>query len=236
MTTMNCRKSEPVEESTALGILSVDLDANKKVIRTNEALIGNFICDAVYDYLSKNGHPVDLVIYNSGAFRFDPDKRPTGIYSAGTIYNTDVDEMLPFGDVLTIVELSGQQLYEVFERSAAQLPEAKGPFLQVSLGFQVIIDTMGTAQLINLDETQIVQQGERIVKLKLNEHEIELNNTYTVGMPGFLANGNDGYVSIKNTNDSKKLYLDDVETNAVTDFIIINTPVNVVFSNRIVYQ
>lgn len=232
----NCRKSEPVEDAIALGIINTPLDANKNLIRKNEALIGNFICDAAMEYYINKGYPIDLVIFNSGAFRFDPLKRPSGIYPAGTFYNTDINEMLPFGNTFCVIELTGQQLYEMFERSVAQLPDAKGPFLQVSSGFQITIDTLGTPQLINLEETEIVQQGNRIINLRLLENDINVNSTYKIGMTDFVANGNDGYVTLKNLSSDKKLFLEDQETNAVTDYLILHSPVDVYISNRIVFQ
>lgn len=230
-----CRKSEPKEESFALGTILVELNLHENVIRKSEALAGNFTCDAVKTYIETKGHTLDFVVYNSGTLRYDHEKRPTGIFPAGIFYNTDVSEIYPFENTLSIVTMSGAQIKEMFERSVAQYPNAKGPFLQVSQGLSVFIDTLKSPQLINLEGTAIVSAGSRIDNIQLNGVDIDPSAFYKVGMPEFIAAGNDGFVTMLNLSESNKLHLGELETNAITDYVILNSPVNVIFSNRLVF-
>src|SRR5688572_27156771 len=119
-----CRKNEPKPEATVIGIVEVDLDANKNLIRKKEALIGNFVTDGLSSIMRQKDYVFDFCLINSGAIRYDEENRPSAIYPAGSITNENILEMFPFGDVPVIVSMTGTQLKEVLERGVAQLPLA----------------------------------------------------------------------------------------------------------------
>lgn len=232
----SCRKKEVETSAVSLGTVTVDLSANENLIRKREALLGNMICDAIKKNLDDRGKIVDFVIVNSGNIRYNTSTRPDGIYKAGVYTSNMVQEMLPFGDASYIVKLTGKQLKEVLERSLALYPLAKGPFLQVSKELRIVVDTTKLPQLLDVNESSIVSQGSRIVSIKINDIEYDTLAVYSVGLPEFIAEGNDGYVTLKNLAPSQKENLGENVTNAVTDYIIINVTLTPLIEGRIQFQ
>lgn len=234
----SCCKEPEQTEPVSLGEISVDLDANKNHIRTEESLIGNLVADAFMDYAFSKGKQVDFALVNSGNIRFNPETRPSGIYPAGLFTGEMVDEMLPFGDFGEIVKVTGTELKEIFERSVAQLPEAKGPFLQLSEGVKIEVDLSKQRQIIDetLDPEVIVTPGKRIVSIKINSNEIDSLKEYTLFAPDFITLGNDGYVTFFNIPETKKESLGEDISIALKNYIILNSPVTPFIEGRITFK
>lgn len=232
----SCQKRDRSPEEKVLGTLSVDLDANKNVVRKKESLIGNFILDAFKEDLENRNKAVDFFIFNGGDIRFNETKRPNGIYAAGVITSEIIEEMLPFGNTNVVVKMTGAQLKEVFERSLAQYPLAQGPFLHVSKELQVVVDTTKSPQVLDINNTSIVTHGNRIVSIKFNSVLIDSIQEYRVGTSNYLAEGNDGYVTFKTIPNELKEYIGEDQANAVKEYIITNSPINPRIEGRIVFQ
>jgi 2',3'-cyclic-nucleotide 2'-phosphodiesterase (5'-nucleotidase family) len=229
---------EALKEPVALGEIKVNLDASEPEVRLKEALIGNMICDAVKSDAERKGKVVDFAVMNGGGIRFNEQNRPSGIYPAGLFTSEMVDEMLPFGNFNVIVKVTGKELKSIFERSVAQLPLIKGPFLQVSKELKITIDTTKSPQIINelVVPNIIVSNGNRIVSIKINNVEYDTLATYTLVTADFIADGNDGYITFKNISSDKKENLGEDQTGAVKEYIILNTPLTPLIEGRIVYQ
>lgn len=232
----SCRKDEQPPSATPLGTITVDLNANNYAVRKKEALIGNLICDAVKKDIENKGKTVDFVFVNAGSIRFSAANRPSGIYKAGVFTSEMIDEMMPFGDATVIVKLTGAQLKEVLERSVSQYPLAKGLFLQMSKEINISIDTLQPAQIINIDGTAIVSPGSRIQSIKIKSVNYDPAAMYAAAFPDFIAEGNDGYVTLKNIAASMKDNLVENQSNGVKEYIIVNTPVTPVIEGRILFQ
>lgn len=232
---VGCRKNEPGQEATVIGSMTMDLDASKNLIRKKEALIGNFVTDAIAETVRTKGHIFDFFVINSGAIRFDQLERPSGIYPAGNITNQDIDEMLPFGDLAVIVTLTGTQIKEILERSVAQLPLAQGPFLQISKELRIEVDTLAAEQQINVEGTAIVSPGERITSIKINDVTYDPEGIYRVLVINFIADGGDGYVTLKNLPSAQKVILTEFLSAYVKEYVIINSPITTVLDGRITY-
>lgn len=232
----SCQKRDRSPQPKVLGTLAINLDANKMVVRKKEALIGNFILDAFKNDLENRNKPVDFFIFNGGDIRFSETKRPNGIYEAGDFTSAMADEMLPFGNTNVIVKMTGKQLKEVFERSLAQYPLAKGPFLQVSKELQIVIDTTQSPQVLDINNTTIVSRGARIVSIKFNSSVIDSLQEYRVGTSNYLADGNDGYVTFKSIPNELKEYIGEDQANALKEYVITKMPVSPKLEGRIVFQ
>ncbi|MCE3278564.1 MAG: 5-Nucleotidase protein [Bacteroidetes bacterium] len=231
-----CRKDEHLPEPTALGTVTVDMDARENVIRKKESVIGNLICDAIFNNVVSKGKLIDCAVVNAGSIRYSASKRPNGIYPSGIITAEMIDEMLPFGDPTVLIKLNGKDLKSVFERSVAQYPLTKGPFLQLSKELEITIDTNQSPQVINIEGTVIISPGNRITSVKIQEAMLDSNTVYTVAFPAFIADGNDGYVTLKNISSSMKENLQENQSNAIKEYIILNTPVTPLIENRIKFQ
>jgi 5'-nucleotidase / UDP-sugar diphosphatase len=232
----SCRKDEHKPEPTALGTVTVKLNANETQVRKKESLIGNLVADAIMaDVLSK-GKAVDLALINGGSIRYSISKRPDGIYPAGIFTAEMIDEMVPFGDATVIVKMTGKELKSIFERAVAQYPLAKGPFFQVSGEIKISVDTTMPGQVVDISETTIINNGNRIRSVKVNDTDLDSAASYYVALPQFIADGNDGFVTLKNIPAASKENLIEDQANAVKEYIILNTPVTPVLESRIVFE
>jgi 2',3'-cyclic-nucleotide 2'-phosphodiesterase (5'-nucleotidase family) len=182
------------------------------------------------------GKIVDLAAVNAGSIRFNSSRRPDGVYRAGIFTAEMVDEMLPFEDATVLIRLNGKQLKQVLERSVAQYPLAKGSFLQLSNELKISVDSTKPPQIINIEETMIISEGSRIQSMMLNNVEIDTAGSYTVAFPKFIADGNDGYVTLKNIASGLKEDLQENQSNALKEYIILNSPLTPVIENRIVFE
>ena len=234
--TIACRKKPVVPESPVLGSVTVDLDANLNIVRNKETVIGNMICDAVMNDMVNKGKTVDFVMVNGGNIRFSASKRPNGIYPAGAITAGEVDEMLPFGDASVIVKVNGKQLKEILERSCAQLPLSMGPFMQLSKQIKVKIDPTKSPQLLSVDENSITSAGNRVVSVTINDAPLDSLAEYKVVLPSYIAEGNDGYVTLKNISAGKKENLGENQANAVKEYITVFSPLTPVLDGRVSFQ
>lgn len=232
----SCKEKVVEENTVVIGELGVDLNANEPHIRTQEALIGNFICDGLKEQLSSKNIQVDLVMINAGSIRFDVEKRPSGIYPKGDFSSEMIDEMLPFTENCMVkVAVTGLQLKEMLERSLAQLPIDKGAFMQFSKELRITADLTKQAQVV--DETVspavIVTPGQRLLSVSINDVPVVDTQVYYIGISDFIANGNDAYVTCLNIPSDKKILSGLLINNLVRDHVTINSPIKPVLDGRI---
>ncbi|WP_432357378.1 5'-nucleotidase C-terminal domain-containing protein [Sporosarcina sp. UB5] len=143
-------------------------------VRAGETNLGNIITDGMLKKAKEIDPEVSIAFQNGGGIRASIDK--------GEVTYGDVLTVLPFGNNLAIMELSGAELFETFEHSVKEYPKESGGFLHVA-GMQVVFD--GTAE-----------PGKRIVSLKINGEEVQANNKYKVATNVFTARGGDGYEAL----------------------------------------
>src|SRR5690606_2996102 len=87
--------------------------------------------------------------------------------------------VLPFGNIIVTIEVTGQELKDALEVGAAGYPAAHGAFAHVA----------GISYTINASN----EAGNRIENIKVNGLALNLNKTYTLATNDFLAAGGDGY-------------------------------------------
>ncbi|MFY3791992.1 5'-nucleotidase C-terminal domain-containing protein [Ureibacillus sp. MALMAid1270] len=146
-------------------------------VRKNETILGNLITDgmlAIAKQYSKT--PVIMALQNGGGIRAGID--------AGPITVGEVITVLPFGNTLALMDITGAELKEAFELSVSKYPAENGGFLHVS-GAKIEYDSSKPA-------------GERIVSISYKDEngnyvEIKADETYTVATNAFTAKGGDSY-------------------------------------------
>ncbi len=232
----SCKRKNRQPEPNVIGRLVVDVDASTNVVRKREAKIGNMIADAIKSDFEERNKIVDFALVNGGGIRFSSTKRADGIYKAGDFTSDMADEMLPFGNTNVIVTVTGTQLKEIFERSVARYPVAKGNFMQLSKEVRITVDTTKTAQVLNIDETAIITQGSRILSIKINNVEFDSLAVYNVGVPDFIADGNDGYATLRKLSASLKEYIGEDIANILKEYVIINSVLEPKLEGRIIFQ
>lgn len=138
-------------------------------VRTGENPFGNLVADAIREAMQ-----ADIAFLNSGGIR--GNRR----YEAGDqITREDIQQELPFNNIVELYEVTGLQLLEALEHGAACLDEVDGCFLQVS------------NMRVTFDMSQ--PPGSRVRSAEINGEPLAGSQTYKLGTLNFLANGGDGF-------------------------------------------
>lgn len=155
--------------------------------RTQETNLGDLITDALVWGAEQQGETVDAAITNGGGIR--------ATIEAGDITKKDVNTVLPFGNTLSIIKITGTELLEVLEASTFCTPEAIGGFPQVS-GIEFTVDT--TKGYDQGDEypgtTYFAPKTINRVTIKtVGGKDFDPAATYTIATNDFMASGGDTY-------------------------------------------
>ncbi|XP_053143200.1 5'-nucleotidase isoform X2 [Hemicordylus capensis] len=183
--------------SLEIGKTIVYLNGTSEACRVQECNMGNLICDAVvYNNLR---HPddnqwnhVSMCILNGGGIRAPIDERSNN----GTITLEELLAVLPFGGTFDLLQIKGSTLQEAFEHSVHRHGTGTGELLQVS-GIQVVYDLSKSP-------------GSRVVSINVLCTEcrvpvyvpLQMEKTYKVLLPSFLAGGGDGYHMLKGSSNN----------------------------------
>ena len=153
-----------------------------RIVRMTETNLGDLCADA---YLDQSG--ADVAIVNAGGIRAN--------IASGDITFNDIISVHPFGNMLTVIEVTGQQLLDALEWGCRVTPSSTGGFPQVAgMTFEIhtYIDSSCT-----LDENGLFTgvTGEyRVKNVKINGQDLDLKKTYTLASTDYtLLNHGDGY-------------------------------------------
>ena len=162
--------------------------------RDSETNNGDLIADAMVWQVMQNreGLTVDadhmVAITNGGGIR--------AAIKAGDITKNDINTVLPFGNTISLVYISGAKLLEALEASTYCTPNAVGAFPQVS-GLKFTVDT-GKAYDANAEtypgSTYYGPKTiNRVTIESVNGKEFKADDTYAVITNNFCAGGGDTY-------------------------------------------
>ena len=150
-----------------IGQCASDIAWSSPLVRTQESPLGNLAADALRDYCD-----ADIAIQNGGGIR-------AGL-TAGDVTVGDIFAMLPFDNKVTLVEVTGQTVWDALENGVSGYPETYGQFPQVS-GIHYTFDGSKPA-------------GERIVSVTLPDGTpLDMEGWYTLACNDFMCGGGDGY-------------------------------------------
>ena len=155
--------------------------------RTQETNLGDLITDALVWGAEQQGETVDAAITNGGGIR--------ATIEAGDITKKDVNTVLPFGNTLSIIKITGEELLEVLEASTFCTPEAIGGFPQVS-GIEFTVDTTkGYDQGDEYPGTTYFAPKtiNRVTIQSVGGKAFNPKATYTIATNDFTAAGGDTY-------------------------------------------
>lgn len=163
-------------------------DNTKPSVRKNETVLGNLIADGMLVKAKSINSEVIMAFQNGGGIRSE--------IGAGPITVGEVITVLPFGNTLSTMKITGAELKEAFETSFGVYPLENGGFLHVA-GAKVEFDSSKP-------------KGERVVsisyeKVKGEYVEIQDSETYTVATNYFTAQGGDNYTVFKKLYDAGKV-------------------------------
>ncbi|MCR4991309.1 MAG: bifunctional metallophosphatase/5'-nucleotidase [Lachnospiraceae bacterium] len=153
-----------------------------RIIRLSETNLGDLVADA---YKDQSG--ADIAFVNGGGIRTNIKK--------GDITYGDIINVHPFGNMLTVIEVSGQQILDALEWGSKDVPGEHGGFIQVS-GLSYEIDSSIESPCIADENSAFVGiKGKRRVKnVLVNNEPIDPSKKYTLaGHDYMLLSNGDGY-------------------------------------------
>ena len=159
--------------------------------RDGETNLGDLITDALVWGAKQNGEAVDAAVTNGGGIR--------ATVKAGDITKKDVNTVLPFGNTLSIVKVTGAELLEALEASTYCTPDALGGFPQVS-GIVFTVDTAKTYDAGDLypDSTYHAPKSiNRVTIQSVGGKPFDAKAVYTIATNDFMAAGGDTYYAFK---------------------------------------
>jgi 5'-nucleotidase len=154
-----------------IGETRVPLDARNTALRTGETNAGNLITDVMRARLR-----ADVAVMNGGGIRGNQ------LVPAGPLSKKDINALLPFLNVVVMLEVPGKVLQDVLERSVSAYPREFGGFLQVS-GVSFTFDPTRPA-------------GQRVVRVLVNGEPLDPERRYTLATNSYTAAGGDGYAML----------------------------------------
>lgn len=179
-----------------------DLNGDENANQTGETNLGDLIADSMlWKAIDGNGiSGVDsdhiIAITNGGGISAGVD--------SGKITRNDLHEVLPDGNTISVIYLTGRELLEALEASTYNMPDAVTAFPQVS-GMEIEIDTTRT-----YDANDTVYPGtnyygpksiNRVTIKSINGKPFDESETYAVVTNSFLAAGGDTYYAFTNATD-----------------------------------
>lgn len=171
----------------------VQLNGEKAQVRTGETNLGDLITDAMLWQAGTLGEKVDAAVNNGGGIRAS--------LSVGDLTKKDINTVLPFGNTLYLVKLTGAQLLEALEASTCSLPESIGAFPQVS-GIEYTVNT--GAKFSSTENYPGSTYGKpnavnRVTIQSVGGAAFDLAETYTIVTNDFLGAGGDTYYTFKSS-------------------------------------
>ncbi|MCA0147391.1 5'-nucleotidase C-terminal domain-containing protein [Rossellomorea vietnamensis] len=206
----------PIEKvkSMEVGTTNISLNGNRRDVRTKETNLGNLITDAMLEKANQF-NPTQIAFQNGGGIR--------NSISAGTITLGDVLGVLPFGNTLVTLNLTGEEILLALEHSVANVDGEAGQFLQVS------------GMTYHFDPSKTI--GNRITEVKIQGAPLDRSKMYGVAVNAFLAGGGDGFTVLRNAKDNGRI--SDLHLNlyeVMSEYLTTHSPVSPQVEGRIVKE
>lgn len=168
-----------------------------RIIRNAETNLGDLCADA---YIDQSG--ADIAFVNGGGIRVSIPK--------GDITMNDILKVHPFGNMLTVIEVSGQQVLDALEWGSRAVPSESGGFLQVSgLTYEIRTDIESSCVATEDGLFAGVEGEYRVQNVMVGGEPLDLEKTYTLASHNYmLLDNGDGYTMFDGCNvlqDSVKL-------------------------------
>ena len=155
--------------SVVVGHTDITLVGERNDVRTGETNLSKLLTTSMVE---KTG--ADVAITNGGGIRSS--------ISEGDITKGDVISVLPFGNYVVVIEVTGQDIIDAMENGLQSYPNERGAFPHIA-GMNVKFDPSKEA-------------FSKVVEVTMADGEVlDLDKTYSLATNDFMAAGGDGYES-----------------------------------------
>ena len=177
----------------------VELNGQRENVRVRETNLGNVVADALYEYGQTGfSHKTDLAVTNGGGLRETISKDKP-------ITKGSVIAVLPFGNTISQIKVTGQNIADMFTKSLGSILQEKDgktvldengqPLLEPSGGFLQV-----SGAKVYYDTTLPAEKRVLYVEIKNPEtgqyEPLNLAKDYYLTTNDFLAAGGDGYTML----------------------------------------
>ncbi|MCK5584710.1 5'-nucleotidase C-terminal domain-containing protein, partial [Candidatus Bipolaricaulota bacterium] len=169
--------------TTIVGATDVALNGAREDIRVRETNLGNLICDAML--WKTQDFDATLSIQNGGGIRASI---PKGMITMGQVL-----EVLPYGNQITVLRLSGEDIWAALENGVSQVEESSGRFPHVG-GMRYTFDPAADAG----SRVTSVEVWDTVTEMYV---PIDLEARYQLATNNFIANSGDGYSMLAESTD-----------------------------------
>jgi 2',3'-cyclic-nucleotide 2'-phosphodiesterase/3'-nucleotidase len=190
--------------SVVIGKALVTLDGERANVRTKETNLGNYVADWM-----RVSTGADISFEDGGSIRVSI---PAGDVTVGNIY-----AVLPFDNILEVLEVNGATLKACLENSVSAYPAQAGAFAQIS-GFSFKFDPSKPA-------------GARVVSMTKDGKPMGMDTTYKLCVQDFTAQGGDGYAMLKSAKILSKT--SEWNRDGLVNYIKANPEINPTVEGRI---
>lgn len=182
VTDADARVAQVTEEK--IGTADKAEDISRTVNEMGESPVGNLVTDAQVYMANKNGVPIDFAMTNNGGIRDDLKVKSDASITWGA-----AQAVQPFGNIMQIVEMTGQQIENVLNQQTFKFDpndgRGSGYFLQVSGLKYTVIENPDKA---DTEHQYVVNEMK-----KADGTPIEADKTYKLIINDFLYGGGDGF-------------------------------------------
>lgn len=166
---------------------------NFKRAAQGESALGNLIVDAMREAVQ-----TDLAMANLGTLR--------GELRAGSITPREIFKIMPFGNRIVIMQVSGQLIKDLIEDRVSG--NSRGMLIS---GGRVVINRQ-------------LPDGQRVVKLTINGAPIDLQRQYRLAVSDYLAEGNSGFSRLTTVPVDYSNYTGILVRQAIIDYVRRHSP------------
>ncbi len=162
---------------TAVGTTAADLDGERTAVRSRETNLGDLVCDAMLWKTAALG--TQVAIQNGGGIRAS--------VPAGEVTMGDVLQVLPFGNEISVLTVTGANLRAALENGVSQVADAGGRFPQIA-GARFTFDPDAAAG----SRVKVVEVWDQAAQAYTTA---SADKTYRIATNTYLADGGDGYAA-----------------------------------------
>ncbi|WP_318150981.1 cell surface ecto-5'-nucleotidase Nt5e [Streptococcus parasuis] len=179
----------------------VELNGERSNVRVRETNLGNAVTDAIYAYGQTGfSNKASLAVTNGGGLR-------ATIAKDQSVTKGDIIAVLPFGNIISQITVTGQQIQDMFTKSlssALQTNKETGKFILDENGASLFEASGGFLQIsgatVFYDPTLPVKERVLLIGILNPEtgkyDDLDLEKTYYLATNDFLAAGGDGYTML----------------------------------------